>query len=84
MFYARSGALLGFASHMSRYQTDCPLYGSSWTFVESYVDLYLVGDVLTISFNRVVTSVAPMLRCLMLTWQMFYLRSVLSLLVQRP
>ena len=84
MFYAWSGALLGFASHMSRCQTNCPLYGSSWTSVESYVGLYLVGEVLTVSFNRVVPSVAPMMRCLMLKWQMFYLSSVLSFLVQHP
>ena len=75
---------LGFASHMSRYQTNCPLYGSSWTFAESYVGLYLLGEVLTVSSNRVVTPAAPMIRCLMLTWQMFYLSSVLSLLVQHP
>ena len=84
MFYAWFRALVGFASHMSPYQTNCPLYGSSWTFAESYVGLCLVGVVLTVSFHRVVTSVAPMMRWLMLSWQMFYLSSVVNFLVQHP
>ena len=72
MFYAWSGALFGFASHMSRCQTNCPLYGSSWNFVEPNVGLNLVGAVLTVSFQRVLTCVAPMMRWLMLTLQIFY------------